>query len=213
MKKRTLCTSQSTCTNQYRDGPSALYRPLLTDASRHSTATQPTTNAATTNAATQPQTTLMFPLLAVASVGAFMGPRCVPAQAPRCVTAQAPRTMGPVAGIQLTPDEQWDIQQEISNLNMRLLSVEKSTEILAVNTNRTNAMVKMNMERNLKRNYDDVSRSPLLSPVPRARLATPDPRPPTPDPPPPLPTPRPTIPSLSGVESGTCGVCRRIPPL
>ena len=129
----------------------------------------------TTNAATQPQTTLMFPLLAVASVGALMGPRCVPAQAPRCVTAQAPRTMGPVAGIQLTPDEQWDIQQEISNLNMRLLSVEKSTEILAVNTNRTNAMVKLNMERNLKRNYDDVSRSPLLSPVLRARLATTDP--------------------------------------
>ena len=107
--------------------------------------------------------------------------------------------MGPVAGIQLTPDEQRDIQQEISNLNMRLLSVEKSTEILAVNTNRTNAIVK-----DLKRNYYDVSRSPLLSPVPRARLATPDLRP---------PTPRPTTPSLSGVESGTCGVCRRIPPL
>ena len=71
--------------------------------------------------------------------------------------------MGPVAGIQLTPDEQRDIQQEISNLNMRLLSVEKSTEILAVNTNRTNAIVK-----DLKRNYYDVSRSPLLSPVPRA---------------------------------------------
>ena len=27
------------------------------------------------------------------------------------------------------------------------------------------------------------------------------------------PTPRPTIPSLSGVESGKCGVCRRTPPL
>ena len=119
----------------------------------------------------------MFPLLALASAGAFMGPRCVPAQAPRCVTPQAPRTMGPVAGIQLTPDEQRDIQQEISNLNMRLLSVEKLTEILAVNTNRTNAIVK-----DLKRNYYDVSRSPLLSPVPRARLATPDLRPPTPDP-------------------------------
>lgn len=161
-----------------------------------------------TNAATQPQTTQMFPLLALASAGAFMGPRCVPAQAPRCVTPQAPRTMGPVAGIQLTPDEQRDIQQEISNLNMRLLSVEKSTEILAVNTNRTNAIVK-----DLKRNYYDVSRSPLLSPVPRARLAIPDLRPPTPHPPPPPPTPRPTTPSLSGVESGTCGVCRRIPPL
>ena len=150
----------------------------------------------------------MFPLLALASAGAFMGPRCVPAQAPRCVTPQAPRTMGPVAGIQLTPDEQRDIQQEISNLNMRLLSVEKLTEILAVNTNRTNAIVK-----DLKPNYYDVSRSPLLSPVPRARLATPDLRPPTPDPPPPPPTPRPSTPSLSGVESGTCGVCRRIPPL
>tara|TARA_B100000795_G_scaffold43627_1_gene28602 strand:- start:103 stop:243 length:141 start_codon:yes stop_codon:yes gene_type:complete len=44
-----------------------------------------------------------------------------------------------------------------------------------VNTNQTNAMVKMNMKRNLKRNYDDVSRSPLLSPVLRARLATTDP--------------------------------------
>ena len=47
--------------------------------------------------------------------------------------------------------------------------------ILAVNTNQTNAMVKMNMKRNLKRNYDDVSRSPLLSPVLPARLATTDP--------------------------------------
>merc|ERR1711935_1072183 len=111
-----------------------------------------------TNAATQPQTTQMFPLLALASAGAFMGPRCVPAQAPRCVTPQAPRTMGPVAGIQLTPDEQRDIQQEISNLNMRLLSVEKSTEILAVNTKRTNY---------------DVSRSPLLSPTNTSSLNSP----------------------------------------
>merc|ERR1711865_476047 len=121
-----------------------------------------------TNAATQPQTTQMFPVLALASAGAFMGPRCVPAQAPRCVTPQAPRTMGPVAGIQLTPDEQRDIQQEISNLNMRLLSVEKSTEILAVNTNRTNAIVK-----DLKRNYYDVSRSPLLSPTNTSSLNSP----------------------------------------
>ena len=44
-----------------------------------------------------------------------------------------------------------------------------------MNTNQTNAMVKMNMKRNLKRNYDDVSRSPLLSPVLPARLATTDP--------------------------------------
>lgn len=76
--------------------------------------------------------------------------------------------MGPVAGIQLTPDEQRDIQQEISNLNMRLLSVEKLTEILAVNTNRTNAIVK-----DLKPNYYDVSRSPLLSPTNTSSLKSP----------------------------------------
>ena len=73
----------------------------------------------------------------------------------------------------MTPDEQWVIQKELSNLKMRLLSVDRY--ILAVNTNQTNAMVKMNMKRNLKRNYDDVSRSPLLSPVLPARLATTDP--------------------------------------
>tara|TARA_B100000795_G_scaffold43627_1_gene28603 strand:- start:240 stop:362 length:123 start_codon:yes stop_codon:yes gene_type:complete len=40
--------------------------------------------------------------------------------------------MGPVAGIQLTPDEQWVIQKELSNLKMRLLSVEKSTDIFSL---------------------------------------------------------------------------------
>ena len=78
---------------------------------------------------------------------------------------QAPRTNDGARGWhpadwQLTPDEQWVIQKELSNLKMRLLSVDRY--ILAVNTNQTNAMVKMNMKRNLKRNYDDVSRSPLL---------------------------------------------------
>jgi hypothetical protein len=150
--------------------------------------------------------------------------------------------MRPVAAIQSTPDEQNDIQTELLNLKMstqkelsiiktRLLSVEKTIEILAY-TNRTNGMVKMNMKRNQLVDYDDVSSSALPSPV-RARLGrhlhawplrarwplpTPDPPappPPTPDhrsvprPPHPRPTthdPRPPIPSLSGVESGKCGV-------
>ena len=172
----------------------------------------------------------MAPFLAAALLGAFMGLRCDTAQAPRCVTAQAPRTMRPVAAIQLTPDEQNDIQTELLNLKMstqkelsilktRLLSVEKTTEILAY-TNRTNGMVKMNMKRNQLVDYDDVSSSALPSPV-RARLGrhlhawplrarwplpTPDPRPPPPThphprppfgattPPPPTHDPRPTTP-------------------
>jgi hypothetical protein len=184
-----------------------------------------------------------------AVLGAFMGLRCDTAQAPRCVTAQAPRTMRPVAAIQSTPDEQNDIQTELLNLKMsaqkelsiiktRLLSVEKTIEILAY-TNRTNGMVKMNMKRNQLVDYDDVSSSALPSPV-RARLGrhlhawplrarwplpTPDPPPPPPPPPttvrchdPPTPDPRPTthdprsppFPALRAVNVA-CG--RRIPPL
>ena len=155
----------------------------------------------------------MLALFAAAAV-AFMGPGGVTAPALRCVTAQAPRTMRPVAGVQLNPNEQMDIRKELSDLKTRLLSVEQSIETRAVNTDWTNAMAKTNLKENQLVNYDDVSRSPLPSPMPRARLATPDPRPPTPDPPTTTPRPpRPTIPSLSGVESGTCGVCRRIPPL
>ena len=91
--------------------------------------------------------------------------------------------MRPVAGVQLNPDEQMDIRKELSDLKTRLLSVEQSIETLAVNTNRTKAMAKMNLKPNQLVNYDDVSRSPLPSPMPRARLATPDPRPtPTQDP-------------------------------
>ena len=146
----------------------------------------------------------MVALLAVASAVAFMGPGGVTAPARRCVTAQAPRTMRPVAGVQLNPNEQMDIRKELSDLKTRLLSVEQSIETRAVNTNRTNAMAKTNLKENQLVNYDDVSRSPLPSPMPRARLATPDPRPPTSDPRPPTPDPRPTIPSLSGVESGKC---------
>ena len=132
----------------------------------------------------------MVALLAVASAVAFMGPGGVTAPAPRCVTAEAPRTMRPVAGVQLNPNEQMDIRKELSDLKTRLLSVEQSTETRAVNTNRTNAMAKTNLKENQLVNYDDVSRSPLPSPMPRARLATPDPRPPTSDPrPPTLPPP------------------------
>ena len=144
----------------------------------------------------------MLALLAVASAVAFMGPGGVTAPARRCVTAQAPRTMRPVAGVQLNPNEQMDIRKELSDLKTRLLSVEQSIETRAVNTNRTNAMAKTNLKENQLVNYDDVSRSPLPSPMPRARLATPDPRPPTPDPPPPTPPPR--SPPLSAVESGKC---------
>ena len=119
---------------------------------------------------------LMLALLAVASAVAFMGPGGVTAPARRCVTAQAPRTMRPVAGVQLNPNEQMDIRKELSDLKTRLLSVEQSIETRAVNTNRTNAMAKTNLKENQLVNYDDVSRSPLPSPMPRARLATPDPR-------------------------------------
>ena len=133
----------------------------------------------------------MVALLAVASAVAFMGPGGVTAPARRCVTAQAPRTMRPVAGVQLNPNEQMDIRKELSDLKTRLLSVEQSIETRAVNTNRTNAMAKTNLKENQLVNYDDVSRSPLPSPMPRARLATPDPRPPTPDPRPPTHDPLP----------------------
>ena len=88
--------------------------------------------------------------------------------------------MRPVAGVQLNPNEQMDIRKELSDirkelsdLKTRLLSVEQSIETRAVNTNRTNAMAKTNLKENQLVNYDDVSRSPLPSPMPRARLATP----------------------------------------
>ena len=158
---------------------------------------------------------LMLALLAVASAVAFMGPGGVTAPARRCVTAQAPRTMRPVAGVQLNPNEQMDIRKELSDLKTRLLSVEQSTETRAVNTNRTNAMAKTNLKENQLVNYDDVSRSPLPSPMPRARLATPDPRPPTSDPRPPTPDPRsPPFPALRAVNVNVNVACgRRIRPL
>ena len=163
----------------------------------------------------------MVALLAVASAVAFMGPGGVTAPARRCVTAQAPRTMRPVAGVQLNPNEQMDIRKELSDirkelsdLKTRLLSVEQSIETRAVNTNRTNAMAKTNLKENQLVNYDDVSRSPLPSPMPRARLATPDPRPPTSDPPTP-PDPRsPPFPALRAVNVNVNVACgRRIRPL
>ena len=57
---------------------------------------------------------------------------CSSAALRHCSIKRPARTMGPVAGIQLTPDEQWVIQKELSNLKMRLLSVEKSTDIFSL---------------------------------------------------------------------------------
>ena len=130
-------------------------------------------------------------LLAVASGSAFM------AHAPRSGTVQVPRIQ-PTAAVLSGDDEPMVYSSELDKYfrgeiaDLKAATVDLTSRILAVEKQETKAETQQNL----------LAIGELSAEDDVLTVRTPAP-----------PTPRPTIPSLSGVESGKCGVCRRIPPL